>query len=116
MHYHLKNLEVLNLDTKLRNIVRVLYEKYGLCVITSAYRHGDTGVHGTQPLRGIDLRVRDDQLGVIVANYVNVRYRYDSARPDKKVAKYHDIGQGAHLHLQVHPNTIEIRIEEGGAP
>lgn len=74
--------------------------------VTSLYRIGDYGVHGQLPLRGIDLRCLDPVFGAEVENYVNAKYIYDPKRPLMKACMFHDIGHGAHLHLQVHPNTV----------
>jgi hypothetical protein len=32
-------------------------------------------------------------------------WTYDTERPHKKCCIYHDVGQGKHIHFQVHPNT-----------
>ena len=116
MRYHVKNLDILNLAPMLKKIVSEVNRKYGLDVITDLGRPGNKGVHGTLfvppfELRGIDMRVRDDQMGAIIAYNINVNYIYDPNRPTKKVAMYHDAGSGQHLHLQTHPNTVERRLE-----
>lgn len=74
--------------------------------ITSTYRIDDGGVHGTLPLRGIDLGCPDEALGTIVAKYTNSKYQYDPDRVHKNVCMWH--GKPKHLHFQVHPNTIVI--------
>ena len=73
--------------------------------ITSLYRINDNGVHGTLPLRGIDLRCRESDFGKLIEDYVNNKWIYDPDRPDMKCCIFHDIGQGAHIHLQVHNKT-----------
>ena len=73
--------------------------------VTSLYRINDKGVHGTLPLRGIDLRCRESGFGKMIEDYVNKKWIYDPDRPDMKSCMFHDIGQGAHIHLQVHPHT-----------
>lgn len=76
-----------------------------LPTITSAYRKGDKGVHGTIPCRGVDLRtwgIRDPN---VLVRMINNAWIYDPARPRKKCAIYHDVGKGHHIHLQTHPNT-----------
>lgn len=74
--------------------------------ITSLYRIGDNGVHGQLPLRGLDLRCRNDDLGNDIAFYVNSKWIYDPARTEMKCCMYHAVEGGApHIHLQVHPNT-----------
>ena len=74
--------------------------------LTSLYRRiGDSGVHGTMPLRAIDLSCTDEHIGNRVAEIINEKYQYDRRRPHKKCAIFHDTGLGPHIHLQVHPNT-----------
>lgn len=103
--FHLKNLDILNLAPKLKTIVKAIYAKFGLDVVTSAYRFGDPGVHGQMPLRGIDLRCRDAIIGNHIANWINKKWQYDFTRPKKKCAICHNTGKGLHIHLQSHPNT-----------
>lgn len=80
--------------------------------ITSMYRVGDAGVHGTIPLRGIDIRVRGS-LGRMIANEViksvNSVWIYDPDRPEFKCAIAHGSGHNFHIHLQTHPNTREVK-------
>jgi hypothetical protein len=116
MSYHIKNLDILNLDPMLQKIVDEVNSRYGLNIFTCLGRPRDPKCHGTlfyppYELRAVDMRVRDDQMGAMIVNYINVNYLYDHDRPQKKVAKYHDVGQGKHLHLQTHPNTIERGFE-----
>ena len=73
--------------------------------ITSLYRDGDTGVHGTIPVRGLDLSCRDEKMGLAVEDYVNDTWTYDPARIGKLCCLYH--GDAPHLHLQAHPNTVK---------
>lgn len=80
----------------------------GFDTITSAYRPDDNGVHGTMPIRGLDFRCRDPIIGKKLEEYINERWIYDPDRSDKNVALFHDIGKGAHLHVQVHPNTVRL--------
>lgn len=74
-------------------------------VVTSLYRIGDDGVHGQLPLRGIDIRCRDSELGFDIEREVNAKWAYDPSRPTTKCCMFHDVGRGEHLHFQVHPNT-----------
>lgn len=93
-------------DPLLRQITQQIETE--LCVeftITSIYRIGDKGVHGTLPVRGIDWQCRNDSFGEFIESYINALYAYDYTRPEMKVCMYHDAGTGAHLHIQVHPNT-----------
>lgn len=75
--------------------------------ITSLYRIGDNGVHGQLPLRGIDIRCQNSDLGSAIEASVNEKWKYDPARPHMKCCMFHDVGLGEHLHFQVHPNTVE---------
>ncbi len=94
------------IDLKLRDLMEWVEDKTGLeFTITSLYRIGDSGVHGTLPVRGVDLRMRSALIGEMIAGLVNAHWIYDPDRLGKECAIYHDVGQGAHLHLQVHPNT-----------
>lgn len=77
-------------------------------VITSSFREGDPGVHGS--FRGLDFRthyLRTSEIEDLIEK-INSRYIYDPKRLEKKVLMYHDIGKGPHLHLQSHPNTVRI--------
>ena len=81
-------------------------EEFGTQAITSLYRIGDTGVHGTLPLRGVDLRCNVDSYNI--EKFVNDTWVYDIDRPHYKACMIHDVGGGVHIHLQVHPNTVRI--------
>ena len=79
-------------------------------VFTSGYRpkkiHSkDSGIASTKPCRHLDIRsyVYKDPQGVV--DDINAHWVYDKKRPELKVAVLHDIGQGRHIHLQVHNNT-----------
>jgi hypothetical protein len=103
MRIDIANLEFI--DAKLRQICLEVERHFRVeFTITSLYRIGDTGVHGALPLRGIDFGC-NESVGLLAASYVNSQYTYDPNRPDMECALYHDVGQGPHLHLQVHPNT-----------
>ena len=92
------------IDAKLRNLTFWLELETGLeFTETSTYRIGDPGVHGTLPVRGIDLRCRNRKIGEAIAKLINSYWEYDKKRPEKQCALYH--GKAPHLHLQVHPNT-----------
>lgn len=97
------------IDKKLRDILHFVEKNTGLeFTITSLYRINDNGVHGTLPLRGCDLRMRDKAIGSMVESLINSKRQYNPARPEKKCAFLHGSGSNLHLHLQVHPNTINI--------
>jgi len=97
------------IESLLRSIALDVEHHFGFeFIITSLYRIGDDGVHGTLPLRGIDLRCPDETVGVRIVKYVNSKYQYDPERVHMVCAMVHNTGSGLHLHLQVHPNTIVI--------
>ena len=97
------------IDKQLRNILVWLEKQTGFKVtITSLYRIGDSGVHGVMPLRGLDLRMRGKWAGQVMEDIINRSWLYDPERPTKKCAKLHGDGANLHLHLQVHPNTINV--------
>jgi hypothetical protein len=93
-------------DKKIRVIISWLELETGLeFTATSLYRIGDNGVHGTLPLRGVDLRIRSYMVGKVFESIINENWQYDPNRPNKNCAKIHGNGSNLHLHLQVHPNT-----------
>jgi hypothetical protein len=86
---------------------RMIYFMTGKeAVVTSLYRIDDNGVHGTLPLRACDLRCRDAAIGENIAAELNGRWTYDPMRPEMASVIFHDVGRGAHLHLQVHPRSV----------
>ena len=97
-----ENLEFIH--PKMRELLAWIHDQEGWQVITSLYRIGDDGVHGTLPLRAVDLRANEIE-GKTLENLINGNWQYDPGRLNMKVAIFHDIGQGPHLHLQVHENT-----------
>lgn len=91
-------------DGDLKKIVTGLEKATGMeLTVTSLYRPGDSGVHGQIPLRGIDVRVRDQAIGEVLAKVVNTAWVYDPTRPEMCCAVLH--GPVLHLHLQTHPRT-----------
>jgi len=74
-------------------------------IFTSCYRDGDSGVHGTDPLRGFDLRSRVIHDPETVEEITNAHWTYDPKRPSKRVCMLHNVGQGIHFHFQVHPKS-----------
>ena len=98
------------IDEKLRNLMDFAESIWpGEPVITSLYRMNDSGVHGALPLRGCDLRTRDfdTETAERLAGQINAKWTYDTTRPVMRCAIFHDVGQGAHIHLQVHPRTVQ---------
>jgi len=74
--------------------------------ITSLYRPSGVGVHSVIPVRAADMRCRQDIVGYAVEQYMNERWVYDPQRPSMQVCIFHDTGQGKHIHLQAHKNTV----------
>ena len=74
-------------------------------VFTSAYRKDDPGVHGQKPCRGLDVRSYTMDNPQAVVDDINKYWIYDPKRPQFKCAILHDVGQGQHIHLQVHDRT-----------
>ena len=77
-------------------------------IITSTYRLGDRGVHGTMPCRGLDLRSKHlpEKKCREIEREINQKWSYDSDRKDMKVCLYHKTKHGAyHFHIQVHDRT-----------
>ena len=106
--WHIKNLDILNMHPMLQEVAEAVKKRFGLNIITDGLRPGDEGVHGTTPLRGVDLRCRDKLIGKHIETWVNMRWQYDPKRPKKQCCWCHDTGRGLHLHFQVHPSTIRI--------
>ncbi len=95
------------IDKRLRAILLSIELQTGVeFTITSLYRIDDTGVHGTLPLRGTDLRCRNKEVGKEIERLINEKWMYDHKRPNKQCAVLHGAGMNLHLHIQVHPNTI----------
>ena len=121
---------------KLIAIAIWIYRTFGKLYITSGYRKGDKGVHGTISCRGMDIRSNvyhpDPQ---VVVDAINVHFRYDPLkRPEMMCAVYHAVCPNPecghnnsipyhprcekcntnitlqwHIHLQVHDNTQYLR-------
>jgi hypothetical protein len=108
MRIDYKNLEYLHpmLRAVLQDIEDNLMQEEP--TITSQFRIDDPGIHGTMPLRAHDLRCWDTFMGTWVERRVNERWQYDPDRPYLNVCMFHDSGQGKHLHIQVHPNTVKL--------
>jgi len=95
------------IDSNLRTILTETEKQTGLeFTITSLYRINDSGVHGALPLRGTDLRMRDQAIGERVEAHINSKWAYDPSRPQHKCALLHGVGSNLHIHVQTHPNTV----------
>lgn len=96
------------IDQQLRDILVTLETNTGWeFTITSIYRINDSGVHGTLPVRGVDLRMREESLGKQIRDYINSKWEYNLGS-GKQCALIHGDGYNMHLHIQVHPNTTII--------
>ncbi len=94
-------------DPTLRSLAIWLEKETGVeFTITSSYRIDDTGVHGTLPVRGMDLRIRNEILGRCIAMLVNAAWVYDPGREYLACCIPHGKGANYHLHLQVCGNTV----------
>jgi len=97
-----------NYSPLLIRIIADVAKEHGL-VMTESYREKRhrNDLHGTQPVRAIDLRTwcYPDGLAYRIMDEINNRWEYDPIRPEKQVAIIHDVGQGMHFHIQVHPHT-----------
>ena len=94
------------IDPTLRHMAVWIEENTGLeFTVTSLYRPGDLGVHGTIPVRGMDLRCRSMLIGTTISELVNTFFKYDEERPHLQCCVLHGNDSNLHLHLQVHTNT-----------
>ncbi|MCG8643229.1 MAG: hypothetical protein MI862_26120 [Desulfobacterales bacterium] len=94
-------------DPGLILMVAWIEKRYPGVVITCGFEERDhPSVHSTDPLRGIDIRSRTFSDPEAVCEKINRTWIYDPDRPHKKCAIFHDVGRGAHIHLQTHPKTI----------
>ena len=90
----------------LREILVDIYREYGPQVITSLYRTGENEtIHKTIPLRAVDIGVLSGDLGKHIEDYLNRTWIYNPGRPERRVAIWHDVGKGLHLHIQVNEKT-----------
>jgi len=91
----------------LADVESILNNRHG---ITSLYRHGDKGVHGAIPLRGVDIGCSDELHGIEIEKAINALWQYDPNRTKLKCCIYHKnrSNDGKHLHFQVHPSTRRI--------
>lgn len=112
MNLDLEQLDFVHED--LAQIINQVEDEVGITLtVTSLYRPGDQGVHGTLPVRGVDVRCRDLAIGQAIAAWINDRMVYDPDRPELLTCIVHDAGSGLHLHIQCHPNTRSRPITRG---
>jgi hypothetical protein len=96
------------LHPKLRKLLKWAEAMLGFELTgTSIYRmNNETSVHGVIPVRGWDVRMRNERVGRLIAKIINENWIYDPDRPSKKCAKAHGKGFKFHIHFQVHDNTV----------
>ncbi len=99
------NLEFIHRDMRSLLMDRAIQFPEFFGTFTSLYRIPvgiPKSVHEVIPLRGVDERCRIVVFGDEIKRRLNERWIYDPRRPAKKVCRFHDAGQGLHLHYQVH--------------
>lgn len=115
----LKSLLTATYHPKMINLALWIAHRYSDATITSGWREekvwsGDSGIHRTFPCRAIDWSVKGYEDPKQVEKDINTYWTYDPTRPEMRCAILHDIGQGLHLHTQVHERTTYLKTEEGG--
>lgn len=90
-------------------IILDVAKEFGI-VITESWRkrRHRNDLHGTQPVRAIDIRswCYPNELAHRIMAWINTRWVYDPARPHMKVATIHKVKGGVlHFHIQTHPDT-----------
>ena len=95
------------LDKRLIMVILWWLQRFGELTFTESWRKKmhKNDLHGTTPMRAIDLRSWEYPDPQMVADEVNKVWTYDPTRPRRQVCVYHDSGKGAHFHVQAHPNT-----------
>ena len=77
-------------------------------LLTQGYEDRDyPSTHSVDPLRAFDIRSTVFDKPQEIVDYINSIWIYDPDRLVKKVAIFHDVGRGQHIHIQVHENTIK---------
>ena len=97
-------------------LVLWILQRYYNITITSGYREGDKGVHGTKPCRGLDIRSNGikqyrgeiEITAGVICTKINSAWQYDPERPEKICAILHNSGSGMHIHLQCCKNTTML--------
>ena len=90
---------------KLKELVVWLCDRQDVLITQGYEKRNYVSVHSMIPFRGVDIRswIYDNPQSIV--DDINKHWDYDSKRPEKKCAMYHDVGRGKHIHLQVHDNT-----------
>jgi len=105
---------------RLVDIICWIIAAFNFVLLTESFRHQrhKNDLHGTKPVRAIDIRAWIYPNPIKVVRAINKQFIYDPNRPHKKVAVYHQnskkdpkadpkTGVGYHMHIQTHPNTRE---------
>jgi hypothetical protein len=83
--------------------------RYSQTVITCGWeKRGRPSTHDCIPYRAVDVRSTVFEHPEDVEADINQHWIYDPERHDMRCAVYHDIGRGAHIHLQVHELTKRV--------
>jgi hypothetical protein len=69
---------------------------------------GKVSLHSTIPFRAIDIRSSCFNNPEEVEERINQYWVYDPDEREKKVALYHDVGRGLHIHVQVTDRTKRL--------
>jgi hypothetical protein len=103
-----RNFMTVSIDIILQEFLIWFRKTFGEPLVTSTFREGDPGVHGTNPLRGMDIRSYIYSNPQSVVDTINKIWIYDPERSEMQCAILHNTGKGKHIHLQVHPNTRKV--------
>jgi len=86
--------------------------RYSETVFTCGWEARDyASVHSCSPFRGMDVRSWIYKNPQAVVDDTNDHWLYDTDRPWKRCAIWHNTGRGRHIHLQVHPHTVYVKRE-----
>jgi len=92
---------------KLIELLKWVSVRYSDVVFTEGFEErAYPSVHSTIPFRGMDIRSYIYQDPAAVVEDINANWVYDPSRKHLKCSLFHNTGRGAHIHLQVHENTI----------
>ena len=95
-------------DPMLIKVLKDFCKTTNYTTITEGHRpqRHPNDLHGTEPVRAVDLRSWCYPEPSRLAYDFNSKWEYDYTRPQMQVLIYHKVDKDArHFHLQVHPNT-----------